>query len=904
MPAASLVGRESEVAAVTDLIAGVRDRGARLVVRGEAGIGKSSLLAAASESARARGLLVLRTSGVQSEGNFPFAGLHQLLRPLLGRLDELPPPQRSALQAAFGMSENGEAEPFLIGLATLELLGDAAASTPILLAADDVHWLDRPTSDVLAFVARRIDHEPIVLLLAIRNGHEDPLADARLPELALDPLSDAAAGTLLDARTPGLAADVRARLLSEAAGNPLALVELPAALHTEQLAGDEALPENLPLTTKLEQAFAAQAAELPAQTRSVLLVAALDARSHLDELLRAVDGATVDSLSPAVDAQLVEVNGVDIRFRHPLIRSAITQAASDGERRAAHLALAETLGEEPERRAWHLAAAALGPDEAVAAELEELAGRAERRGGALTAVSALEIAASLSPDAGDAAHRLLRAADLGFEAGRPELGLRLLDRIEPVHLGPIDRLRLSFVREAFAGGAWTGASRVRPAVAIADRMREQGESDLALSSLMSVALRLWWGNPDQEARDLVMEAAERLEVPAESPELILVLAAADPVARGPAVLERLSRHSPDAADPRHTLDLGSAAGFVGDFARSLEFLESGIGGIRTQGRLGLLAQMLVTYAWAANHLGRPQDALPAAEEAGRLARETGQPRWAVMAGLMEAMVAATRGDEPEAERLSAEAESVLLPMGANPLLSVAQVPRGLTALGAGRHEDAYEHLGRIFDPADIAYHPFVRWYMLGDLVEAAVHTGHEEKARAALDDLEPVGDASRSPLLLANLAYARPLLAGDDAEPLFLAGLDADLVSSFRRARLLLAYGEWLRRRRRVAESRAPLRAALESFEALATTPWAERARQELRASGETSRRRTPDAWAQLSPQELQIARMAAQGMTNREIGQKLFLSHRTIGSHLYRVFPKLGITSRAQLVTAIQSSD
>jgi ATP/maltotriose-dependent transcriptional regulator MalT len=344
--------------------------------------------------------------------------------------------------------------------------------------------------------------------------------------------------------------------------------------------------------------------------------------------------------------------------------------------------------------------------------------------------------------------------------------------------------------------------------------------------------------------------------------------------------------------------LGAAATAVGAFDHSHGFLQTSVNGLRAEGRLGLLAQALVSQAWAAFFLGDWKLAIPAAEEASRLARETGQPRWAAAAQLSESTLAAVRGDYDAADPLAAEAEPLLLPMAAHPTMAFVQLARGLAALSRGRHTDAYDHLRRIFDPTDIAYHPFVRCWTIGDLAEAAARCGHTEEARALVETLNPIAEKSCSPLLRVAMAYARPLLADDqDAEALYQAGLSAELSAwPLFRARLLLAYGSWLRRQQRVAESRAPLRAARQAFDALGAIPWGERARQELRASGERSRQRTPEAWNQLSPQELQIARMAGDGLTNREIGQNLYLSHRTISSHLYRVFPKLGVTSRSQL--------
>jgi len=351
--------------------------------------------------------------------------------------------------------------------------------------------------------------------------------------------------------------------------------------------------------------------------------------------------------------------------------------------------------------------------------------------------------------------------------------------------------------------------------------------------------------------------------------------------------------------------LGTAATAVSAFDLSGPFLGGAVAGLRRQGRLGLLAQGLVSQAFSAIHTGEWDVAVPAAAEAGRLARETAQPFWAAGAQIAEATLAALRGDPDLADKLAAEAERVMLPLGIKSNLALGQIARGLAAIGRGAYLDAYGQLVRIFEPADPAYHPIVRCWAIGDFAEAAVYTGNQDAARAVVGELEVVARISPASLLHAGLLYARPLLAEDDAaEALFQDALGKDMTRwPFHRARILLAYGAWLRRQRRIAESRTPLRAARDAFDALGAVPWGERARQELRASGETSQRRTLGAWDRLSPQELQIAQMAAEGMSNREIGQQLYLSHRTVGYHLYRIFPKLGITSRSKLKSVLASA-
>jgi ATP/maltotriose-dependent transcriptional regulator MalT len=400
----------------------------------------------------------------------------------------------------------------------------------------------------------------------------------------------------------------------------------------------------------------------------------------------------------------------------------------------------------------------------------------------------------------------------------------------------------------------------------------------------------------------VAAAAERLSLAGNEPTLLAILALADPAQRGALVNDRMSRMTPDAADPAGMFLLGSAATAVWAWDRSLAFLDVAIAGLRAQGRLGLLTQALVSQAWAAVHLSRKPLAVAAAEEASRLARETGQLRWAIAAQLAQATMAAEQGNHDAADALTRQAEAVLLPMGANPMLALVQFARGRGAVMQQRYAEGFEQLRRILDPADPVYHPFVGTWGLADLVEAALHTGNTDAATAYLSQLEELVAATSGPLLHAQAAYARPLVAGDPtAESLYQEALEHELANwPGYRNRMLLWYGSWLRRQRRAAESRAPLRAARDGFDALGLSHLAEQARRELRAAGESSRRRAPDAWDQLTPQELLIARLAADGLSNREIGQQLYISHRTVGVHLHRIFPKLGITSRSQLHAAI----
>ena len=898
-----LYGREAELAALRGLIETVEDGGSAVIVRGDAGIGKSTLLAAAQSDAGSAGMEVLNAAGVQSEAQLPFAGLHQLLRPLLPHLDHLPSPQRAALEAAFGISDDAAPDLFLIALATLELLGEAAARRPLLLVVEDAHMLDRSTVDVLAFVARRVSLEPIVLVIAVRDDMDDPFAAANLSELRLEPLDDATAGDLLDDHAPDLAPGVRARVLDQAAGNPLALVELPNAIGPA-LDGTTVLPDHLPLSTRLEQAFAARLFDLPEQTRTLLLLAACDGASVVDELVSAAEilrGSTPapDALAPAVAERLIALNESHVRFRHPLVASAVYQAASMPERLAAHAALARVLADRPDRSVWHRAAATVGRDETVASELEQTAARSRRRGALGSAVAAFERAAQLSEAAPEAARRLLAAAELASELGRADVVLPLLAAVEPFELNPLERGRVAWIREMFSSRPLDGAA-VRFFLETAEEAEAAGDPDLALDALTLVAGHCWRSDLGQVQRERGIAAADSFGTVDGDLRVLAILSYLAPLARGQSVLDRLSRTTKE-NDADALRLLGVAGVVIGAFDLASGLLASAASELRAQGRLGQLPRVLAAQATAASRLSDWNVAIPAAEECVALATEIGQPVWVGVAKSARAIAAAVRGDEDEADALAAEAEEIGVRLGARFLPADVQLGRGALLLALGRYADATAQLQRVHDANDRAFHAFIRWWGIGDLAEAAVYAGQGDAVRPLVDELMRLTDAPVS-FIQIGLRFARAVLAADDeAEELFQEALGPDVNRwPFQRARLLLAYGAWLRRQRRVAESRTPLRAARDAFDALGARPWGERARQELRASGESSRRREPSARDELTPQELQIAQLAATGQTNREIGQQLYLSHRTVGSHLYRIFPKLGITSRSQLGAAL----
>jgi DNA-binding CsgD family transcriptional regulator len=906
---AQLIGRDGEVARVDAILERLPDGGAALVVYGEPGVGKSALLQHGRTRAKALGHRTLSTVGVESEAELAFAGLHQLLIPVLGLVEMLPAPQRRALRVAFGIASGPEPDVYLVALAAYQLMCDSAEQSPLVVLADDAHWLDRSTSRVLTFIARRLESEPVALLMSVRAGSATSVGEAGLPTLELGRLSPSAAAALLDRTAPDLHPVLRARVLAEAAGNPLGLVELARARH-EAGTFDELGDKPFTITARLERAFAAQLGGLPADTGGVLLAAALDGRASLAELVRSaslVSGRLleVSDLDAAVAAQLVSIVDGHVRFRHPLVRSAVRQAAPPARVLETYAALAEVVAD-PERRVWHRAMAAVGYDEDVAAALERHAAAARRRGAVMVAAAALERAAELTADPRRRGERLVRAADAAYELGAVDVVRRLLQQAELLDISELEAARLAWLQQMISGDVWFERGAAKTFVTIARRARQAGDADMALGSLVPIAHRCWWTRCQPRTRKYVVTAARELGSPEDDPRLLAVMALADPEATGRSVLLGVSRiGSQDVTDPLAAIHVGIAAEKVGDFRRGARFLGRAVDRLREQGRLGLLTQALVHYAWAETCAGDWTAAAAAGSEGARLARDTDQPQYGLTGQLIAALVAGLRGNEPDLERQIGGPERTLKAMDGGPLLAPAHLARGAAALGEGRYEEAFRHLWPVFDESDPVFHRFMRWPAVFDLVEAAAHSGHLEQAVGVVAALEAVAIRSGPPLLLVLLKCARPLLAAEqDTFALFEAALARDRSAYlYPRARTLFAFGRWLRRQRRGVESRTPLREAIELFDVLGAARWSDRARQELRATGEALGPRRPDARDELTAQELQIAQLAAQGLSNREIGERLFLSHRTIGSHLYRIFPKLGITSRAQLRDAIPAA-
>jgi DNA-binding CsgD family transcriptional regulator len=899
-----LIGREPEMArisaALADPVAGI----SMPLIIGQPGIGKSSMLSYAANHARAAGMQVLMTTGVEIESHAAFAGLHQLLRPVVDRAAHLPAPYRDAIYSALGLSSGHIPEPFIAGMATLELVCSIAMTSPVLLVVDDVQWIDSATLECLAVVARRLSDDPVTLVAACREGYHSALHDIGLDELRLGGLDDVASQTLLDDIVPELEQVRRAQVLGLSAGNPLALVELSRS-------GHDLGAESVPVTGRIERAFAGRLSDLPANASALVLMAALDNSESVQEILDAAalfarQPVTLADLTPAVAARLVIVDGPRLTFPHPLARSAVQQAASLDDRLAAHSAWAHVKQDNPDLAVWHLAAATLGTDDILAAELDAAARRARLRGAPTSAQAAHERAAEMSSDPLRRAERLLDAAEIAYELGRRDTVERLLQLATSLDPRPMSLVRAMWIRERFDDGLSRSTVGVPALAEAALDAHHDGNRELALNLLARAAIRCWWTKPVGQERHAVLGAIDTIGSSGAEPQLIAAIGWVASIERESELRRLLETRSGTHLYAEECQLLAAAAICLGDQLLAGRYLDAAVEGLRRDGRIAWLAQSLIFRAWNSIHLMHLDIAIADATEGRRLADESAQPFWTARADCALATIAGIRGDVELAAELADAAERTVYPRGISSGVSDVQFARGVTALSNRDYQVAFEQLGRMFASDDAAFHFVKRCWSIGDFAEAAVRTGHRDAAVDVLRDLIASVGTTSSPHIVASLRHATAVLADDaTADTSFREALDATgREEPYERARLQLAYGTWLRRRRRVAECREPLRLALATFDALGAISWGQQARDELRASGETARGRTPDALDQLTPQELQIARLVAEGLPNREIGQRLYLSPRTIGSHLYRIFPKLGVTARSQLAGKLDLID
>ena len=896
-----LVGRDTEQQAIDGLLDGARvERSAVLVLRGEPGIGKSALLEYAAGAAE--GMRLLRCVGIEAEHELPFAGVHQLVRAHVGLVDRLPAPQAAALRSALGLSFDGVQDRFLVSLGVLSLLAEVCDEGPVLCLVDDAQWLDRPSAEALVFAARRFQAEPIAMLFAARDGDPRRFDAPGLDELALEPLGQEDAHALLATRVEDAApADVVETLVTTARGNPLALLELPAALSTEQLAGVEPILGPPPVRGAVEAAFGDRVAALPEGSRLTLLVAALDEGSDVDTVERAagrLGGSTAD-LEPAERAGLVRVDG-EVAFRHPLVRSAVYRRATRAERRAAHEALAAVLSD-PVRGTWHRALVADRADEALAAELDAAAGQAVGRGAHASAAAAFERAAELTEIPARKGRRLRCAAQAGFGAGRLDAALAIAERAQPLIRDPVDAAELDLMRLRVATSRGSPSEAYPLLVGAMPTITEIQPDRAVLLAIAMVIVSSMAGWPERGIADAA-EAITRIDSDGGPYRFMSAfVAGATALLDGEtAVAGRLLAEANAIADDVEGEGLLSMHGltniYVGDLARAREAFDRHVAQARAAGLIADFTGVSPLSAHVDVWERRAAAAEATISEGLTLTRQLAFQNQETLLLAELARVDALRGREAACREHASEALRRALANGLNPATNIARLALAELELGLGRTREALEHL----DALHPTPFPPVAFLATPDVVDAAVRRGEPDRAAAAFDRLEAWAPVSPSPMVHGMVARCRGVLADDidEAEHAFRAALDlqASGATPFERARTQLAYGERLRRERRKTDARTQLRDALGTFEGLGAELWAERARGELRATGETARRRDASTVDDLTPQELRIAQLVGAGASNREVGAQLFVSPKTVEYHLRKVFLKLGVASRVEL--------
>lgn len=901
----ALVGREEECAAIDRLLeVSAGGESSSLVVRGEPGIGKTALLSYAAERGGKR--TVLRIAGVEGESDLGFAGLEGLLRPITGKLDELPQAQADALSAALGFAPSGGSDRLLVSAAALSLLAAAADDQPVLCLIDDAQFLDVASVEALLFSARRLGAEPVAMLFVVREGAGREIATPGLPEIVLEGVDADAAVWLLKESAPAAPGPVREWLLAQAAGNPLALLELPSGLTAQQLQGRATLPETTPLSSGLRAAFVQRVERLPAETQAALLIAALDDRDEVATVMRASGeaGLPADALDAAERDGLLRIADGAVEFRHPLVRSALLESSTHSQRRAGHAALAAALSgdQHADRRVWHQALASVSTDEEVAAALEASARRYESRAGHASAATAFARAAELSSSDDSRMRRLAAGAEAAWAAGQPDQARDLIARVLP--LAP-DGLRAELLYLRGVIEARTGD--LRGAMAVLVEAAETSESpSLALDALTEAVEAANYAG--ESAQSVAIGARADAIEPHDEIDRFRVAALTGMAAELAGDYERSERLVREAIQRAEQLQdpgalvwasLLATMGLTGgNFADGLPHSSLAVATARERGLLSMLPLALWAHAIALVGLGRFNIAQSAAEEGIRLASDFGHRSGASWNLTVVALLDSLRGDESAAHRHIDEAVPLAAMGGGTLILAHTEWMLGLLDLTLGRPDEATGRLLLLTAIERPEFNPLVGLWAIPDLIEAASRSGRLEETAEQLDRYASWVRYSPSAPRQSVLARCRALVGDGDVREDFEAALAPDgFVSPFLMARTELLYGEWLRRGRARREARGHLRRAADLFRQVGVPPWEERAEVELRATGETARKRDPSTLDQLTPQELQIAGLVATGMTNREIAAQLYLSPRTIDYHLRKVFSKLGVSSRTELV-------
>jgi len=906
---ASLVGREEELSRLRELVAPPYSESRMLLLLGDPGMGKTVLLAEAAREATTAGVHVLAVAGRESEQDLAFAGLHQLLRPVLDRVAGLPIRQTEALRGAFGLSDDPvPPDALLTGIAVLTLLSGLSHDGPLLVAADDAQWLDRASLDALAFAARRLESEHLVLLAAARGTGPPTGLERDFPQLLLPPLSLPDAGRLLDRQPRPPRGRFREQVLAQAAGNPLALIELAKTLAADPAVARRWAAEPLPLTGQLTAIMTAQYAALPREARAALLLAAV--ADSPDVTAAAVPGLSAVALAPAEAAGLIRLDTPGPQFTHPLVRSAVYHGAPFAERATAHLTVADAVRDQADRYAWHLAAAALEPDEQVAALLEDSATQAQRRGGAAAAARALERAAELSPGEQDKARRLLAAADLALPAGHADWVRDLAGKVLTLTSDP--DLRLAARLKAGWSLLWSGrnAEALDTLISVAADASPRWPA-LAWDAVgLAGTIAYQTGLPEARTKArAALDALGALGEPVVSADdrqagwadehRIWIAACTDPFGRRAETVPYVHRIARGSLwDP---CKVGGAAWILDETELAVRVLREGLSQLRAPGVRGASGGVLSALEGACIDSGRWDEALAAAREASDIAAAYKMETVACLADLATATVAAMRGDHDRVAPLLARVRAAVDTSEYRGFAARIRHATGLAALAQGNYVTAYAQLSPLFAADGTPLHQRFSYLAIADLAAAAARADRRLEAGVLVERALARVDPAPGPRLEQLAARARGLLAGlADAEAHFAAPL-ADPAGDtwpFDRAQLRLDYGEWLRRQRRINDAKPVLGAALETFRRLGAAPWTARAEAELRACGVAAQATpaTPDALDGLTAQQREIVILAGRGLTNTEIADRLFLSPRTVASHLYRSYPKLGIAGRHQI--------
>jgi DNA-binding CsgD family transcriptional regulator len=906
-----IIGRDAALARLRGLVGQAPLASQLLLVTGEAGMGKTALLADAAGRARSAGMRVLSVTGRESESRLAFAGLHQLLRPVLSRAAGLPGRQTQALMGALGLAGDPVTpDPLLTGVAVLTLLSDLSEQSPVLVVADDAHWLDRNSLEALAFVGSRLDAERVVMLVGARGHAPPPGFDRGFPELHLGPLPPADAGLLLDGLPSPPQGRARVQVLGQAAGNPMALIELAKVIADDPAASRRWAAEPLPLSDRLSAVITARFAALPEEARAALLLAAVADGSDLRAVASQGAGPDARALTPAEQAGLVKVDRTGLQFSHPLVRSAIYHSAPFAQRAAAHRQLAEALHGEPDRRAWHLAAAALQPDEYVASQLELTAGQAKDRGGAVAAALALERAAELSPDRPEQARRLVAAASAAVPTGEADWVQDLATRALAVTADP--QLRLTARHDAAWALAWSGR-RTAALSALIDVV-EAASRDLpdiawdALGSAATVAYQS--GTPaSRQAVSRALGLLERGGPPPLARPLGLdvnaltlwIHTSADPIGSRDQLLPCLRDIVGSPIEEPSLWRVASTAWLLDESELAITMLQGAMKRLRAPGVRGTSGGSLTVLGWAYIDTGRWDEALEVAAEAASVAEAGHMDIVAASADAITATVLALRADSGAARWHAARALAAVDPAECGLVTARARRATGVAALADGSYLQAFTQLRGLFGEDATPLHNYASYLGIADLAAAAVRADRRIEGREVIEHALSRLGGRASARLEQLIARARGILADpSDSEAQFDKALSDPAGDQwpFERAQLRLDYAEWLRRRRRINDAKSVLTEALGTFQRLGARSWAQRAEGELRACGvavaiEPGK---PGALDELTPQQRQIVRLASDGLTDREIADRLYLSPRTVSSHLYRSYPKLGVASRHQL--------